>query len=189
MKKFLTLILFLAITAVAFSQSSSHMKFMGIPLNGTITQFQAKLTAKGCTYDKITSAYLPSGVRSFKGNIVGNNAIIFVNYNPKTKIVYRVKAVINNLTNNTASLKYDELKGLLSVKYTQFNTGSNDFGETVAFTADADGTESMIIGEVDLFITKDTEEWRNYPYNYNVHIDYYDLANSLKNDKQQLDDL
>ena len=44
MKKILTLILFLAITAAAFSQSVSHMKFMGIPINGTITQFQAKLT-------------------------------------------------------------------------------------------------------------------------------------------------
>ena len=41
MKKLLSFILFLAIAATAFSQSVSHMKFMGIPINGTITQFQA----------------------------------------------------------------------------------------------------------------------------------------------------
>ncbi len=189
MKKLLTLILFLAIAATAFSQSVSHMKFMGIPINGTITQFQAKLTAKGCSYDKRTSAYISSGVRAFKGNIVGNKATIFVYYNPKTKIVYRVKAVISNLTSSTASLKYDEIKELLSIKYALLHTGSNDYGESTAFKATPDDDEYEIIGEVDLFITKNDAEWINYPYNYNVHIDYYDLLNSTKNDAQQLEDL
>ena len=37
----------------SFAQSNVHIKFMGIPVTGTIAQFQAKLVAKGCTYNKV----------------------------------------------------------------------------------------------------------------------------------------
>ena len=189
MKKILTLILFLAITAAAFSQSVSHMKFMGIPINGTITQFQAKLTAKGCTYDKRTSSYISSGTRAFKGNMVGNKATIFVYYNTKTKIVYRVKAVINRLTDDIANQKLQQIKGLLSIKYDVVNTQSDDYGEAVTFMPDADGTDTETYGRIDLYLSKDAEDWINQPYYYNIHIDYYDTYNSLRNDMQQLDEL
>lgn len=189
MKKLLTLILFLAIAATAFSKSVNHMKFMGIPINGTITQFQAKLTAKGCTHDKRTSSYIPSGTRAFKGNIVGNKATIFVYYNTKTKIVYRVKAVINGLTKDIAELKHQQIKSLLSIKYNIADTDSNDYGEVVEFTPAADDAEDKTYGRIDLYISKDAEDWINSPYNYNIHIDYYDAYNSLRNDMQQLDEL
>lgn len=58
-KSFLVIIVFaLVFTLAAHSQEQPHMKFMGIPLTGTITQFQAKLAAKGVAYDPTTSRRL-----------------------------------------------------------------------------------------------------------------------------------
>ena len=69
------------IFAIASSaQSNVHIKFMGIPVTGTIAQFQAKLVAKGCTYNKVASASISNGTRAFNGTFVGNiNCKIILN--------------------------------------------------------------------------------------------------------------
>ena len=46
MKKYITLII-LSLLAITIHAQTEHAKFMGIPINGTITQFQQKLQAKG----------------------------------------------------------------------------------------------------------------------------------------------
>ena len=53
MKKIMLLLLtcLFAFPILSVAQSQEHLKFMGIPLDGTITQFQAKLQAKGVNYD------------------------------------------------------------------------------------------------------------------------------------------
>ena len=61
---------------VLFAQTNNHIKFMGIPLTGTITQFQAKLVSKGCTYDKATSSSLSNGIKLYNGTFVGNKVDI-----------------------------------------------------------------------------------------------------------------
>lgn len=78
---------------------------------------------------------------------------------------------------------------MLSIKYDVANTQSDDYGEAVTFMPDADGTDTETYGRIDLYLSKDAEDWINQPYNYNIHIDYYDTYNSLRNDMQQLDEL
>lgn len=57
MKRILSTLFFLLLVVASFAQNNGdHLKFMGIPLTGNITQFQPKLIAKGCTLDKISSA-------------------------------------------------------------------------------------------------------------------------------------
>ena len=64
-----------------------HIKFMGIELNGTVTDFQSKLQAKGLTLSSVSSES-PSGIRVFDGVFSGEDAQIVVWYNPRSKQVY-----------------------------------------------------------------------------------------------------
>lgn len=88
MKKYLTLILFVLMSITAAAQ---HMKFMGIPLNGTIAQFTTKLQSKGITISP-TNKYSGAGCRYFSGSFFGKRAEFYVYYIPSSKLVYRAKA-------------------------------------------------------------------------------------------------
>ena len=73
MKEKLTLLLLLlALTATA---QTEHVRFLGVPLDGSIQQFQEELTARECSHDPETSATLPDGVRAFKGTYAGHDAL------------------------------------------------------------------------------------------------------------------
>ena len=50
MKRILSFFVMLVLTLGVMAQTQ-HMKFMGIPLNGTISAFHQKLVAKGCKPD------------------------------------------------------------------------------------------------------------------------------------------
>ena len=92
--KRIVLMLVSCMMVMSVMAQNEHLKFMGIPLTGTITTFQTKLAAKGISYDKVASSQTESGVRCFKGVFSGEKANIYVYYNEKTKVVYRAKAVI-----------------------------------------------------------------------------------------------
>ena len=97
MKKTLLFILFtLILSAPLYAQSKSnqHLKFMGIPIDGSITNFQNKLIAKGFKYDKVGSQNLEGPTRIFKGLFAGETSWIYVYYDKEQKFVYRVKVVI-----------------------------------------------------------------------------------------------
>lgn len=51
--------------AMSMHAQNEHMKFMGIPLNGTIAAFQSKLQAKGIKYDAKMSAEIKDPCRAF----------------------------------------------------------------------------------------------------------------------------
>lgn len=191
MKKLLFTLCFLIFAIVSFAQANTHIKFMGIPLTGTIAQFQAKLVAKGCTYNKVASATIPNGTRAFNGTFVGNKVDIFVYYDTKTKVVYRTKAVVSGVTEDIAEQEYSKIKNLLSQKYgSDFDdmfVGTQGGKESVSFMSAND--EGEINGSIDLFITQDEETWVRAPYNYNLHIDYNDRINTNNHENQQLDEI
>ena len=53
MKKIISV--FFAICLCMAASAQQHLKFMGIPLDGTIDNFALKLKAKGVTYDAAKS--------------------------------------------------------------------------------------------------------------------------------------
>lgn len=203
MKRLLSTLFCLLLVVAAFAQNAyGHLRFMGIPITGTIAQFQAKLVAKGCTYDKVASSSITVGTRAFKGYLAGNKVDIYAYYNTQTKIVYRVKAVINGLSEGLATQKYNELKSFLTVKYDSRYTKTSSFEgkEFIQYLALRDKNTSIdpenlpsrlsdvAFGVIKLYISKDLEDW-NSPYNYYLHIDYYDQINSEKNSSDILDEL
>ena len=86
MKKIISILFALCLCMAASAQQ--HMKFMGIPLDGTIDNFALKLKAKGVTYDAAKSKTAGQGCRVFNGTFMGEKATINVAYNPKSKMQY-----------------------------------------------------------------------------------------------------
>ncbi len=182
---------------VVLAQNSNHLKFMGIPITGTITQFQSKLTQKGCTYNKVVSSNISVGTRAFKGTFVGNKVDIYVYYDTSTKLVYRVKAVISGVSEDIAEQEYNTIKSLLSQKYgtDYMQTSTEDGKESASFLFYKDVSDNVYLsiedirGTIDLYITQDEKSWVREPYNYNIHIDYWDTENNKKHRNKQLDEI
>lgn len=203
MKKIIMLWLFAIISIVGIAQNTTeHLSYMGIPITGTITQFQAKLQAKRCSLDKQTSNSLGVGCRAFKGNFIGNKVTIFVYYDENTKVVYRVKSVISKISENIADQKYEYIKNMLLQNYgmTYSNYGEQTGKESFSILVEGkllnpkmDLTSLPLSsngfkGNIDLFIAKD-ETFLSYPFDYNLHIDYYDAINYEKHLNRDLEDI
>lgn len=163
---------------------AEHMKFMGIPLTGTITQFQNKLTAKSITYDKEFSSHLEAGIRAFNGVFAGEKAQIFIYYNVSTKIVYKARVSIACENATICSNKYETMKSMLYQKY----------GDKYAQTQHVYGSENMlwkipnanvdaVIGNIYLSISD------SYRPRYYLYIDYMDVENYHNNERRNMNDL
>ena len=124
MKRILSIICFLLLFVSAYSQNySGHLKFMGIPINGTITQFQKKLISNGFSYNRTKSTTRPKGQRVFDGEILGTDFVILVHFNTKTNIVYQVEGITDYAHSEDESRRiYNEIKTYLSNKQLKFPT-------------------------------------------------------------------
>jgi len=163
---------------------------MGIPLNGTISNFQQKLTTKGVKYNANLSKIFPVGCRAFDGTFAGHPAEIYVYYDEKTKNVYRAKAVYSALSEDYCNRLYDETKNSLTYKYSDAETESENVDGVSRpgfhiFTLD---TNDNRYGEIDLYQSKD-DVHLPYPDYYNLHIDYIDLQNYFAHQDKVSDDL
>lgn len=105
--------LFICVTISA----QSHMKFMGIPLDGTIDNFALKLKAKGVTYDAEKSKAAGPGVRVFNGMFMSQNATIKVAYNPKSRMVFTAFVELQCPTEKSARISFLDLTESLKQKY------------------------------------------------------------------------
>ena len=110
-----------ALFAIMVSAQSGHLKFMGIPINGTINEFQNKLLAKGFRVDTFSKS-IPLGTRMFNGMFMGKKANIYVYYIPVTKTVYRAKACIEKEDEKQIKSLYDETQSMLEDKYIGFSS-------------------------------------------------------------------
>lgn len=179
MKRILSFFVMLVLTLGAMAQTQ-HMKFMGIPLDGTISAFHQKLVAKGCKPNVEYNKTAPVGRRHFTGTFFGEKALIFVYYNAKTKVVYRAKACIDRSSEDDIIRKYNEVKSALEEKYPDaYMSESEDYGyDSMQFyTAQ---------GGIDLYVSKYDDV---YPTEYTLHIDYFDDVNFKKNENSKMNDL
>lgn len=179
MKRILSFFVMLVLTLGVMAQTQ-HMKFMGIPLDGTISAFHQKLVAKGCKPDVEFNKIAPVGARHFIGTFFGEKAKIIVYYNAKTKVVYRAKACIDRSSEDMIIQKYDEVKSALEEKYPNANMDkSEDYGyDSMHFYTDQ--------GEIDLYVYKFDNVYLTV---YSLFIDYYDTVNYQKNENSKMNDL
>lgn len=172
---------------------AKHLEFMGIPITGTITNFQSKLIAKGCTLLKGNSQ-LPVGTRLFKGVFTGKQCDICVYYNYKTNQVYKVGVVFDgNESLSDVHDDFDSLKDLLKKKYSGKTITSDMIDdikfdryefELLVFEPPIDD-DSEPIGVIRETIYDDDD----YPKTYALALLYTDIENSEKNEQSTLEDL
>ncbi len=179
MKRILSFFVMLVLTLGVMAQTQ-HMKFMGIPLDGTISAFHQKLVAKGCKHNVEVSNVVGAGSRVFVGTFFGEKASIHVYYNAKTKVVYRAKACIKRSSEDNIIRKYNEVKSALEEKYP----------DAYMVKDEDDGYECMNFciaqGEIVLYVSK-YDGYSETPYS--LHIDYYDYVNFKKNENSKMNDL
>jgi hypothetical protein len=181
MKKTILLLL-LSIIAMVCQAQEEHMKFAGIPLNGTINQFQTKLQTKGFVINSKINSMLPVGTRSFKGTFIGKKATVAVYYDTNTQIVYGAKAYFTDMTEEKVKEEFNNVKGMLSLKYVghEITDGTKNQYPTLTINTNK--------GTIFVYIMKD-ELTINYPYIHSLHIEYHDFLNGLKHRSNVMDDL
>ncbi len=181
------LVIMTCLMALAVQAQKEHMKFMGIPLNGTISSFQTKLAAKGIKYDAKMSAQLKTPCRAFQGVFSGEKADIYVYYNEKTKVVYRAKAVITYSDKTIGERKFEDFKYMLKTKYAKGNSyeGEQD-GHPALNLIVPDSKDERYIGTIDLYMTNPQYSFMNEIY---LHVDYNDTPNKWVNESKNMDDL
>lgn len=105
--------LFICVTISA----QSHMKFMGIPLNGTIETFAQKLKAKGITYDAVKSRAMGPGGKFYNGTFMGEKATFMVFFNAKSRIVFGVSVEMSYTSFDLAFVPFKNIAEQLQKKY------------------------------------------------------------------------
>ena len=181
MKKAFLLLLMSLFSLVLFAQTE-HMKFAGIPLTGSIEQFQKKLIAKGFRLNAKISKLLPVGTRSFIGTFAGKKGNIAVYYDPDTKTVYGAKVYYDGLSDDRAKEEMDNLRSILSAKYGEDNiTDGMDKSNRGTFTGDTG------LGSIYCYMLMD-ETMLTYPYNWSTHAEFNDYINGRNHQSKVMDD-
>ena len=185
MKKEL-LLMITCLMAVTMQAQTEHLKFMGIPLNETINSFQSKLQKKDIKYDNVVNKKLNFGCRGFVGTFSGENSQIFLYYTPKSKIVYRAKAVLECANGEKGEERLTDYKNLLSKKYPDGIGSSGEQDGHPTWSLSIFDENSNIIGFINLYITNPIYSFLD---TVGLHIDYIDSQNDSLNDKEKLSDL
>ena len=183
MKHILVFILALLV-ALNLSAQTEHVRFLGIPLDGTIQQFQESLVANGCSLDQKTSELLPKGMCALRGSYAEHDALMIVLYDETADVVYQAKAIITcqgeetsdsvfNVINQQLQLEYGTLLSTKSIQY-----GHESYGYTIL------SKERVVVGDIGLFMTRD----ENNPNVFLVQVQYTDTANLRVHERQQSDD-
>lgn len=181
MRKLFLLSLMLMFSFVLSAQTE-HMKFAGIPLNGSIEQFQKKLVAKGFRLNTKMSKMLPVGTRSFVGTFAGKKGNIAVYYDSETKNVYGAKVYYDGLTDDRAKEELDNLRSILSAKYGETSiTDGTDKSGRATFTVDTG------LGSIYCYLMTD-DTMLTYPFNWLTHAEFTDYVNGKNHQSNVSDD-
>jgi hypothetical protein len=115
MKKIILSFIFMCITAVCFAQENNeHMTFKGIPIDGTLNSFVAKLKQKGFTQTATDSGFalLNGDFASYKDCKVGVVSLKDKDLVVKVAVIFPSHDTWSSLENN-----YLSLKRMLTQKY------------------------------------------------------------------------
>ena len=183
MKKILLSIALALVTTFAFAQNS-HLKFMGIELDGSITDFQSKLYAKGFKNSKLPFDK-KNGIRIYDGTFMGEDATVVVFYNERSKQVRSAKPVIEKYGKIHIQDLFDEIEDKLDIKYGAENRETESVQDEYLYEfkkTSFDLENGYIILSVSSLGYSDTGR-------FFLHIEYGDKQNSLKKTQDEMDDL
>ena len=165
---------------ISLSAHSEHLKFMDIPIDGTISSFQSKLDSKGIKVNSTKSKSAPNGQRIFEGNFQGYKSEITVYYNRKTKEVYKVETQIKSKIKTDIEIIFVEAINTIREKY--INEEKQDLhrnsGAYFLFHIKEASSDSVELGTIYVEPTYSTYGISNEVANYVLLITYEDYLNT-----------
>ena len=114
MKKYILSGIFSVITVLSFAQTERHLSFKGVPLEGTLNEYVAKMKQNGFTLIKTEeeSAFLHGDFAGYKSCIVGVSTL------KQKDLVYKIAVIFpESDTWSSLSSNYFNLKDMLTEKY------------------------------------------------------------------------
>lgn len=159
---------------------TEHMKFMGIPLDGSIEQFTTKLLNKGMTKD-LAHSKASEGKRVFYGAFFDKSATIVVRYDQRTLTVYAAKAYIEFVSREQADEFFASIKSSIRNKY----SFSSDWLVSERF--DRQEYDMQLYNKTDVFQFGRITIW--YDEFNAVNVWYEDSTNMNRHDQNLNDDL
>jgi len=158
MKKILSTLLFTVIAMTCFAQvkqdTSKHLSFKGVAIDGTLDEFVLKMKKSGFTHTGTEDgvAILQGDFASYKSCIVGASTL-------KTKDLVSKIAVLFPDRDNWSFLSgnYFDLKGMLTEKYGKPSESVEKFQ---SYTPDSDGSKmtQVQLGACKYYTTYETEK-------------------------------
>lgn len=174
MKKFL-FFLFLCASLTVHAQ---HLKFLGIPLNCTINEFQTQLAVKGVGADAELNAAALYGTRLFDGSLFGYKSKIIAYYNTKSNIVYKVKVCIPENPRYNVIQIYNDVKAQLDKDYSEYELSEPIINAGSAVSYLIKDETPVGTGFVSLYTLSTPKGDKN---SYYVMVEYLDNINQLDN--------
>ncbi len=183
--------IFLLLVAVIYSMTifaqSTHMSFMGIPLNVSITDFSSRLTQKGATVSPTSDKLGLPNCKMFKGTFFDCQADIYTYYNLKSKIVYRAKAVIKQRSFDRALNDATSIISVIKSKYNVIDIQDNSEEDFISQSFQISTKENNEeIGTIAIYTTQVDPKVED---DYYLHVDYIDKANYDLNTKAKEEDI
>ncbi len=113
-KTILFILTYLTISNFIYSQSSEHLFFKGVPLNGTLNEYVSKMKEEG-----FTNSGTENETAVLKGDFAGYKYCkIIVSTLKQKDLVYKIKVIFpEKETWSTLSGNYFDLKDMLTEKY------------------------------------------------------------------------
>ena len=195
MKRILIALLFIFSCIGAMAQNANeHLKFMGIPINGTLESFSQKLVAK-----KIKSIQAAEGVGLFNGTFAGkNDCNIFVATVPNRNIVSKVVVCLPpRETWAWLESDYNQFKQMLTSKYGEPFQHSETFKAGTFTASDYLKISALKEGKCEYYVGWKLNEGVilleiisiESPSSCLVRLSYYDAINSKLEETSKQDDL
>lgn len=165
------------------------MKFMGIPLNGSVEMFTQKLKAKGVIYDVEKSKLAPSGAKIYEGPFMGQNSEFMVLFNTKDRNVFSVEVTMEYSSFDVVYSFFEKILKQLEEKYPKAVVSvmkdSDGDPEGFQFSIPDEG-ETKVLGFIFQKLVKPDGYMNN---KYGISLLYTDVANFQKSEEKNNEDL
>ena len=195
MKRILIALLFVfSCIGVMAQNANEHLKFMGIPINGTLESFTQKLVAK-----KIKRIQAAEGIGIFNGTFAGKmNCNIFVATVPNRNIVSKVVVFLPpRETWAWLESDYNEFKQMLTSKYGEPFQHSETFKAGTFTSSDYLKISALKEGKCEYYVGWKLNEGVilleiisiESPSSCLVRLSYYDAINSKLEETSKQNDL
>ncbi len=193
MKKLLSILFFLSVALPLYAQNTTeHMTFKGIPIDGNLSDFTAKMKQKGFMH-----LGTQNGAAVFEGEFASyKNCTIAAASSNSTNVVSKV-AVIFSEKETWSSLygNYNQLKMMLIQKYGEPTENIERFDSYSEPRDDNSRMHEVEMGRCKYTVTWETEKGditlsiTHVDYSSFVLLTYWDKINTEKVTNSAIDDL